>query len=315
MKKSTIIIIAIAAFLAFSMILGMFSDGENVSKGESASSESSDAEERTPSKGIYYTLSEEGTFYEVYDEGTCTDTDIVIASTYNGLPVKGIRKQAFSFNDTIKSVYIPNGVTYIGQMAFYGCENLENVSIPDTITHIEGENFWVCDKLNFTISDNCKYIGNQKNPFVTLVRVTDTKITSCNINSQTKVIGWNAFQACGRLTDMTIPDSVKTIEDQAFAFCSQIKNMNLGKGVESIGKEAFSNCTALTSITIPSSVRTINSRAFLECRILKSIYFESENSWHLSEYGPSSDLEVTDPTQNATNLTDDYRSYKWTRND
>ena len=51
-----------------------------------------------------------------------------------------------------------------------------------------------------------------------------------------------AFQACSKLTSITIPNSVT-----------------------SIGQYAFKNCGSLTSITIPNSVTSIGYGAFSTC--------------------------------------------------
>ncbi|MCM1441408.1 MAG: hypothetical protein NC131_19710, partial [Roseburia sp.] len=52
--------------------------------------------------------------YEVSGRGTCTDANVVIPATYNGLPVLGIGLQAF-MNDTIlTSIVFPSGFQYIG---------------------------------------------------------------------------------------------------------------------------------------------------------------------------------------------------------
>lgn len=63
-----------------------------------------------------------------------------------------------------------------------------------------------------------------------------------------------AFAGCSSLTDITIPNSVKTI-----------------------GSSAFYNCSNLTDITIPNSVTRIEDYAFYWCRKLKEIYCTPTN--------------------------------------
>ena len=62
---------------------------------------------------------------------------------------------------------------------------------------------------------------------------------------------------------MTIPGTVKTIEDSAFVYSYAIKDVQLAEGVESIGNNAFGiQSAARVPIHIPASVETIGPGAF-----------------------------------------------------
>jgi hypothetical protein len=64
-------------------------------------------------------------------------------------------------------------------------------------------------------------------------------------------IGERAFDQCGSLTSITIPDSVTRIGSGAFFGCTSLTSITIGNGVTSIGKNAFEQCRSMTSITIP----------------------------------------------------------------
>ena len=85
-------------------------------------------------------------------------------------------------------------------------------------------------------------------------------------------IGEWAFNR-SRLTSITIPDSVTSIEDYAFSACTRLTSITIPDSVTTIGRNAFYRCSALTSITIPDSVTSIGDSAFLECSSLSSITF------------------------------------------
>lgn len=96
-------------------------------------------------------------------------------------------------------------------------------------------------------------------------------LTSITIPDSVKSIGSYAFWACGSLTSITIPDSVTTIGDHAFYICEGLTDITISDNVTTIGDYAFSECVGLTSVTIPDSVISIGDCAFQYCIKLTSI--------------------------------------------
>ncbi len=90
-------------------------------------------------------------------------------------------------------------------------------------------------------------------------------IKSVVIKEGVTSVGDYAFTFCKGITNVTVPDSIKTIGVCAFANCSNIKDFKIGKGVTSIGALAFDNCDGLTKITIPDKVTSIGEYAFQSC--------------------------------------------------
>ena len=86
--------------------------------------------------GLKYTSNGDGTCY-VSGLGTCTDTDIIIPSEYNGMIVTGIGYYAFSNNVSSKniltSVVIPSTVIKIDEGAFRYQENLTCAIFENTV--------------------------------------------------------------------------------------------------------------------------------------------------------------------------------------
>ena len=242
---------------------------------------------------LKYTLNDDGKSYTV--TGINQDVaDIVIAAEYNGKPVTSIGDYAFSGCSNLESVYIPDSATTIGDSAFENCSALTSITIPDSVTTIGDSAFDGCSSLQYKEYENAYYLGNAGNPYVVLIKSTDTSITSCTINSKTKVIcpwafsgcsaltsvtigngvttiGDYAFSDCSALISITIPDSVTSIGIFAFYNCSALESVTIGNGVMSIGGVAFANCSLLTSITIPDSVTSIGSSAFQNCKSLESV--------------------------------------------
>ena len=268
-------------------------------------------------KELEYTLNVDGKSYTVTGISQYV-ADIVIAAEYNGKPVTGIDNFAFEENTAIKSVYIPDSVTTIGDYAFYGCSSLTSVTIgnsvttiggsafsgcsaltsitiPDSVTSIGNYAFDGCSSLKYNEYDNACYLGNDGNPYVVLIKSTDTSITNCTINSKTKVICSLAFSGCSNLTNIKIPDSVTTIDSSAFQNCSSLTSVTIGSNVESIGANAFHSCNSLTSVT-----------------------FTNTSGWWVSSSSTATsgkNVDVTDISRNASNFTSPYYylSYYWRR--
>lgn len=90
-------------------------------------------------------------------------------------------------------------------------------------------------------------------------------------NLPVKWIGSSAFSDCVLLEDISIPDSVTSIEYDAFSRCISLKDINIPDSVTEIRNEAFSGCTSLSSINIPDSVMYIRDNAFSKCTSLSNI--------------------------------------------
>jgi hypothetical protein len=90
------------------------------------------------------------------------------------------------------------------------------------------------------------------------------------ISNKVKSIPKGAFQECGEIIKVIIPDSVITIGDDAFSE-SGITSIIIPNSVTTIGEGVFSECN-LTSIVIPDSVISIGERAFYICSNLRSLH-------------------------------------------
>jgi len=99
-----------------------------------------------PETNLTIELSKDKSYYIVTD---CPEekTEVVIMESYYGKPVKEI-----------------------GEFAFEGCENLTKMSIPDCMISINIQALSACKKLEYTETEDSKYLGNEKNPYVYLAK-------------------------------------------------------------------------------------------------------------------------------------------------
>lgn len=226
-----------------------------------------------PTEGLEYTISDDGTYYTVTGIGTTCNTDIVIPSEYNGLPVTTVGETAFLECTSITSVTITDGITTIGRGAFGYCTSLLSVNIPDSVNSIGMAPFLYCTSLEaINISKNNNVYHSDRNCIIQ----TETKTLIAGskdsvIPDYVTNIAYGAFCGCTALTDIIIPDNVITIGDYAFTDCTALTEIVITGDVTSIGEHSFHGCSALTSIIIPNNVTSIGDYAFYNCASLASI--------------------------------------------
>ncbi|MCD8041192.1 MAG: leucine-rich repeat protein, partial [Clostridia bacterium] len=245
------------------------------------------------SVGLEYTLSDDETYYIVSGIGTCTDTDIVIPSTYKGLPVAEIGDVAFWECTSLKSVTIPDSITAIGRYTFGWCTSFTSITIPDSVISIGGYAFVCCTSLTIiTIGNSVISIGSDAfHGCYSLTSVyyngTASQWASIVFNDTVNDEYANPLYYAGNLyingvllTDLQDSD-ITTIS--AYAFVGwKVTSITLPDSVTSIGSWAFWECTSLTSVTIGSNVTSIGWGVFYGCSSLESITVDSGNKYYKS---------------------------------
>ena len=244
-----------------------------------------------PSGQFEFTLARDGTYYILSGIGTVTDGDIVIPSTYNGLPVMEIGNSAFSEYQFIRSVVIPEGVTgilggfsgctkletvtlpttleLIGPGAFANCCSLASIEIPEGVTEILGNAFSGCTKLETVILPEtlesirtsafaeCEKLYEQDSGLAYvgnwLVGAKEN-IISANVREGTQHIADGIFIENSNLSSVSLPSTLKTIGSFAFFCCSFLTSIEIPEGVTEIGEQAFDHCFNIKKVVFLSSV-------------------------------------------------------------
>ena len=196
--------------------------------------------------------------YVVTGMGTCTDSVVYIAKTYNGKPVTRIDQRAFANQTGLKEIYVPSSVLRIGQHAFIGCSSLEKITIP-----------FIGETAGLTVNSSYQYplgylFGASYNPDFVPVRQkyyldgaalcsTKTYYIPPSLRSVTVTGGnilYGAFYNCKMLTCVTLGDGVQSINDAAFFGCDDLVSVSVGKGITSIGKGIFAGCGSIEEIRV-----------------------------------------------------------------
>ena len=212
------------------------------------------------------------------------------------------------------------GLTFIGENAFSWCKNLTSVVIPDSVTSVDYNAFLICNNIENLVTGNG--LTSLDNLPIT------SALKSITIGNGINSINERTFNSCNNLTifnvdennqnysvsedgkilfnkdkttlitcssaanDVTIPDSVTTVNSGAFVNCknvetlvigngltsldnlpiaSSLKSITIGNNIKSIGYNTFKDCNKLASVTIGNRVTSIDDNAFRDCSSLTSV--------------------------------------------
>ena len=118
------------------------------------------------------------------------------------------------------------------------------------------------------------------------------------------VIGKQAFRSCSKITSLTLPSSIKTIEMQAFSYCSALESVTLNEGLETLETYVFESSSKLASIHIPASLTEIPQRAFQDSSIKQFTVSADNANYATDNHGVLYSKDMTKllqyPTANET---------------
>lgn len=185
--------------------------------------------------------------------------------------------------ESITSIVVNEGITYIGDYAFSSCTNLTSVSLPSTVTEIApGTAFYGItfpDNFSATIAmpsgkmityayGSYKIFADENGiaDITTIVKESrtfsfaDLPSGTCGDNLTWAFDGHKlTISGTGAMSDFG--STVSPWND----YRDEITTVEIGDGVTSIGKKAFYTCQNLSSVTIPAALETIGDSAFYNC--------------------------------------------------
>ena len=218
--------------------------------------------------------------------------DLVTANFFDGCNiqtlnigenVQTIPKYFFSNCYSLTTVVIPNSVTTIGNYAFGGCNGLSNVFIGDSVSSIGNMAFYNCTNLKtLTLSSNnlteigalafqncnalekiiiedvkswCKiqFSGQDSNPlyYAHNLYLNDELIENLVVPNEVDTIRKNSFQNAS-FTSISLPNTLKTIEDHAFYNCSRLNTIiALGATPPTITNSSFYGISSVATVFVP----------------------------------------------------------------
>lgn len=262
----------------------------------------SNPDETDYSTGLEYKVNDDGKTCTIIGKGTCEDNNINIPPEIDGYQVTAIGDMAFcqaflKWYPRDATITIPEGVVTIGSGACSSCDKLTKITVPDSIVAI-GDAFRYCDNLQYNKYDNGYYLGNDNNPYLILIKVSDPSTTSIEIHPNTKIVSIVAFKDCEDLINITVSGSLSILsglyacdnlqyntydngyylgnnDNPYFALVSttdtSITSCKIHPDTKIITDDAFKNCENISEIVIPNGVTAIGHNAFAMCYGLSSL--------------------------------------------
>lgn len=281
---------------------------------------------KDPTDRLAFTLSTDGSTYEVSGIGDCKDTEISIGEKYNDKNITSIGKDSFFGNEDITSITMGKNITNIGDYAFCSCKKLKEIIYKGTKAEwnaiTKGKN-WdygltglvircsdgdINNTSTATASEGLVFeLNSDSTGYVLAGRGTceDNVILVPSEYQGKPVVGVKTFAFCNqetykgddKLTGICLPDSITSVGTYSFACCSKLERVSLPQSLTNIEDGAFYETTSLQNITFPSSLKKIGKLAFNNSGLVKVVIPEGVTTLGYETFEYSKNIKsVTLPT-------------------
>lgn len=136
-----------------------------------------------------------------------------------------ITRDMIVYPETLKKVYLPDGLSEIGDQAFSNCSRISDIFLPRSVKTIGVSAFENCS--------NLKSIHSSDN----LLTIKD-----------------RAFAGCTALESFFFPNGIKEIGDQSFLQCNRLRKIYIPVSCQKIGQDAFGDCPGIIIHGKPGTV-------------------------------------------------------------
>lgn len=220
-----------------------------------------------------------GTYENISWTVTTADSTLTISGTGRMPNIQDFGTASwYAYHNQIAHVIVENGITSIGDWCCGNYLHLRSVVLPEGITYIGNEAFRNCHELSIcNFPSTLDSIGTGAFEY--------TAITSAELPTQMHYLGSAVFEGCTGITEITIPLNIQNIEDRTFSNLG-IFSIDIPDNVTNIDARAFSNNERLTLVDIGIGVKSMGASAFLGCpHILFTHYAGTINDWLKISFG------------------------------
>ena len=194
------------------------------------------------------------------------DNDAIVSKSFNSsYNLKNY------FGQQVKEYILGENISSIGDYAFEKCNELTKINIPSNVTNIGNKSFAGC-----------------------------SSIVQINIPSKLTAIGKGAFENCSSLKEIIVPKfnswfsiEFEDVNSNPLSIAhhlynedgTEITDLIIPEGVKTINSYAFYGGSNFTSVTIPSSLKTISSNSFSGCDNLSKVIVPDLMAWCNIDFG------------------------------
>ena len=217
--------------------------------------------------------------------------------------IKELGGSAFQNCDVLKSLTIPQNITTIPSGLLVNCPELTDVIIPDSVTRIDIRAFQGSPNIrlhvaygseaerllkeneipySYTLQETRDFIYSRDADGIRLLRYVgdlfEVEIPA-EINGVPVVaVGAGAFQTNGRVRRVSVPLTIKTIDDWAFSYMDSLQAVQLTSGLDELGSNIFTGSSALREIRLPQNLKKAGDQLFDENAQTKICAAEDSNT-------------------------------------
>ena len=177
--------------------------------------------------------------------------------------------------DTIRAVFVENGVTSVGNCAFLGMDRLTSAVLATSVKRVGDWAFSGCFELALLDMDGVEEIGQsafERCCAMTSVRLPDTL----------GILRYRAFYGCSSLVSVLVPASVIEMDTSVFAHCTSLQSATILAGISALPSWTFYNCEKLTQVTMAPTISELGYEAFFDCVVEQPVYSHTGQSSHSS---------------------------------
>jgi len=181
---------------------------------------------------------------------------------------------------------VPEGVTAIASRALSECA-FTDLTLPSTLENFQKYSIYLCQDLqnfhvapgnpNLTTVDGILYSADM----TTCLACPSGREGTVAVTEGVTELADYAFQNCGGITYLTMPDTVTRIGHSCFDQCINLRRIDLSAALTEIGSWAFYYCLDLPMLILPACLERIGNSPFTQTSL--SEYFFLGDAPALSE--------------------------------
>lgn len=174
---------------------------------------------------------------------------VSVPASFNGIAVTALSSDAFYGNKTVTALSLPASITSISSFAVASCAKLTTLTVDSANPVYRAENN--CLLKGEVLVSACLGSDLAATPFTEVgdYALYGLAISQITLPDTVKTIGKYAFAFCGAVT-VTLPEGVEECKEGAFYFCQKLKSLALPASLKTFANDAFAFMTALESVSV-----------------------------------------------------------------